>query len=210
MPTYDSDIDIVIKFENLKFDVLDYSTSMLALEVIECILQEQIGIQAKETIVPSKRCPIIKLNFNACFPQLVQQIRAEQKSSELEFSKCDISLLTSYGVYNSKLLHFLTQYDYRFRELTLILKYWAKRNELIDTTTFSSYGFTMLIIFFLQNTNPPVLPTIAQLQELAKRQPGNEAIMVNKFNFQFCNDVSMVGRSKNIQSVPDLLLDFFR
>lgn len=214
--TYDSDLDIVIKFNSVPVDILDYSTCMLALEVIQMILQNKFNIRNKDMIVPSKRCPIIKLKFNTCFPSMKNEIVQQQKNSGfnqtnlIEFNNCDISLITTYGVHNSKFLHFLTQYDRRFYELALILKYWAKKNELIDTTMFSTYAFTMLIIFFLQNQNPPVLPPINKLQSLAKIQPNKAPVKLHKYSFEFCDDIDMIGKSNNIQSTQELLIEFFR
>ena len=75
--------------------------------------------------------------------------------------------------------------------MTLVLKYWAKKNALINTEAFSSYAFTQLIIFYLQTITPRILPPIGELQELARKQNKPE-LQVHRWNFEFCDDVQVV------------------
>ena len=112
----------------------------------------------------------------------------------------------------SALLNFFTQYQTRFRQMTLLLKYWAKQNGLINTESFSSYSFTLLIIFYLQcGCNPWVLPSIERLQALArtgrKRKP---EIKIHRYNFEFCDNRYKIDQSKNTDSVARLIVGFFR
>src|SRR5699024_4690116 len=85
------------------------------------------------------------------------------------------------------------------------LKYWAKRHELIGTFTFSTYAFTMLIIFFLQRRK--ILPTFRRMQKLAK-----EKIQVHKWNFGFCDDPTLMRSSSELSraTTEELIRGFFR
>lgn len=199
--TSNSDFDLFVKFENLDVDVLDYYSSMLTLEIIESIFKTKFYLQVKKhssSIIQSRRCPIIKLNFANFFTKL------PDNHINLKFNKCDISLISMYGVYNSRLLNFFTKFDKRFYKLALILKYWAKTNELISPYMFSTYAFTMLIIYFLQKEN--ILPTIEQMLSVKDQQP----FFIHKWNFGFCDDISKLPKSKNNNSVPTLLVKFFK
>ena len=83
---FDSDLDVFLKFEALSLDVLDYETSMLALLVIRRILERKMGFQiGDEFLFGARRCPIISLDFEACFsPQ------SRCPFGNVKYQKCDI------------------------------------------------------------------------------------------------------------------------
>ena len=120
------------------------------------------------------------------------------------------SIRTPYAIHCSELLKFFVNYDRRFYEMAMLIKFWAKNRGLIHPKLISTYGLYLMVVFMLQNTSPPVLPTIERLQQLALQQPGKTAIKVHEYNFEFCDDVYMIGRSKNTQSTSELIAAFFR
>ena len=69
-----------------------------------------------------------------------------------------------------------------------------------------------MVLFYLQNTDPPVLPSIGRLQELARDQDGwpRPVAKLHGYDFDFCDDVDRIGRSQNTQSTAALLAGFFR
>lgn len=79
--------------------------------------------------------------------------------------QCDISLLSSMGVQNSKLIAYLLHLDRRVLKLAILIKYWSKVYSLTGPNVLPNYGLTMLVIFFLQMKN--ILPPISVLQENA-------------------------------------------
>lgn len=209
LSTYDADLDIVIKFDSIPEDIrVDFSTSMLALEIILMVLKHKLGltISNENTIIPSRRCPIIKLDFYWCFPELKEYVNS-LSNNNLQFNKCDISVNKCYGIYNSQWLNFLVQLEPRFYQLTLILKYWAKKQNLIDSGFFSSYGWTLMIVFYLQNTVPPILPSLEQLQE--KQTDINSELKFHGYRFDFCQNQSAIEKTKNVQCVSELITGFF-
>lgn len=58
------------------------------------------------------------------------------------------------------------QIDPRMVQLSLIVKRWAKRRGINSAFkgTLSSYAYVILVIFFLQTRNPPVLPALQQIR----------------------------------------------
>lgn len=209
--TFDSDLDIFVKFDQLFSVILDYNTALLSLEAIEQILSYELNEKKfSSTIVKSRRCPIIKLNFRLYFHRFRNEISNDEFRKELEFNKCDISVKSIYGVLNSKFLNFLSKYEERFYKMALILKFWAKEAELIDRYALSTYAFTMLIIYFLQAQQPQILPSVELLQNMAKRKKNFKPLKVHKWNFEFCDDINQIGRSCNRSSVQELLVQFFK
>ena len=62
-------------------------------------------------------------------------------------------------------------YDPRLRPLIYGVRYWAKVKDIAGSAQasprLSNYALTMMVIFYLQNTNPRVVPTVARLAELS-------------------------------------------
>lgn len=69
LASFSSDLDLVLKFEHLPVDVIDYDTCLLVLETVRPIINYQLGFDIKEKFIhPSRRCPIIAMDFNNCLP----------------------------------------------------------------------------------------------------------------------------------------------
>lgn len=79
---------------------------------------------------------------------------------------CDLTVDNIKGVMNSKFIASLLSLDPRIRPFLLMLKLWAKTHRLTgaDQGTITSYALTLLGIFYLQRTTPPLIPPIASLQ----------------------------------------------
>ena len=68
----------------------------------------------------------------------------------------------------TELLKVLCAMDYRLRPLLFTVLHWAKLMELCGPgVRLTSYALTLLVIFYMQNTRPPVLPSIQHLSHIA-------------------------------------------
>ncbi|GMH35557.1 hypothetical protein BSKO_03425 [Bryopsis sp. KO-2023] len=78
---------------------------------------------------------------------------------------CDLSIGNSSGVFKSQLLAEVLKMDSRVRELVVIVKKWARANNMNDPTcgSFNSYCLTLLVISFSQTRQPPLLPPFKDL-----------------------------------------------
>ncbi len=92
--------------------------------------------------------------------------------------------------------------------MSMLIKYWAKRAGLIGKETLSTYGLYMMIVFIMQQTSPPILPTIERLQELAQLQLNYVPIKVGKYNFAFCDNPATIGRSHCPMTTEELVVKF--
>lgn len=212
--TYDSDIDLFIEFSKLN-DVaigIDFETGVLALRLIDELIAQNIFFKGRKThVVYSRRCPILKLDFENMFQSLAKKLTIKEKSN-IRFNKCDISLSQMSGVTNSRILSFLTTFDYRFKQMAMLLKFWAKQNGIISQDGLSTYAFTMLVIFFLQTRKPSVLPTFDYLKRVNSNSSNHKADnnRVGMWDFECCTDISLVGISENKDPVEKLIVWFFR
>ena len=74
----------------------------------------------------------------------------------------DISSSNELALHNTRLLRQYTRLDTRVAPLGLAIKKWAKVFNVNDAAagTLSSYALTIMLIHYLQNTEPAVLPSL--------------------------------------------------
>ncbi|WFD21692.1 RNA uridylyltransferase [Malassezia equina] len=152
--------------------------------------------------LPHARIPIIKIR--------------QAPTSDVPYEiACDIGFNNEVALANTHLLLTYAQLDpQRLRALVLFLKVWAKRRKLNSpfTGTLSSYGYTLLVLFFLVHVKQPaVLPN---LQRIPSDTPlSRDDVMLGGHNVYFYDNMDVLSQtwhSMNTESVGELLLDFFR
>lgn len=99
--------------------------------------------------------------------------------------------------------------------ISFAVKVWTKRRKLNSpyTGTLSSYGYTLLMIFFLSHVKRPVvLPNLQQIPPSAT-STRSANVTLNGNNIYFYDDVATLRKewsSSNTENVGELLIDFFR
>ncbi|KAG1453150.1 hypothetical protein G6F46_009486 [Rhizopus delemar] len=121
---------------------------------------------------------------------------------EMQLS-CDINVNNTVALENTKMIKVYVSLDPRVRPLIMIVKHWTKQRLLNDAAnggTLSSYTWTCMIINFLQQREPPILPVL--------HEADNEAVD----EYYFCDDVKKWEGFglKNKESLGGLLYAFFR
>jgi len=104
------------------------------------------GFEIKR-VINTASIPIIKLECKYGFGKRVS---------------CDLGINNITGVFNSELIKAYCNLDERVRPFLILIKEWAKKNEICDASksTLSSYGWSLLGINFLQTREPPVVPSL--------------------------------------------------
>uniref|UniRef100_A0A6A7FM67 Terminal uridylyltransferase 4-like isoform X1 n=1 Tax=Hirondellea gigas TaxID=1518452 RepID=A0A6A7FM67_9CRUS len=125
----------------------------------------------------------------------------------------DLSLYNTLALHNTKLLWTYSVIDPRVKVLGYGLKYFAKRCDIGDASrgSLSSYAFTLLLIHFLQQVQPPVVPVLQKLYN--KDNPPTE-VQVEGWNAWFYSDLKNMykawpGYRKNKKSVGELWIEMF-
>lgn len=121
---------------------------------------------------------------------------------ELQLS-CDINVNNTLALQNTKMIKNYVALDPRVRPLIMVIKHWTKQRALNDAAnggTLSSYTWTCMIINFLQQRSPPVLPILHQMNNQ------------NRDEDYFCDDSHILSQfhSDNNESLGGLLYSFFR
>ncbi|KAL7313891.1 hypothetical protein PS15m_007571 [Mucor circinelloides] len=89
---------------------------------------------------------------------------------ELQIS-CDINVNNTIALQNTKMIKTYVALDSRVRPLIMTIKHWTKQRSLNDAAnggTLSSYTWTCMIINFLQQRQPPILPVLHQIENQGK------------------------------------------
>eukprot|EP01042_Synura_sphagnicola_P000622 gene622-681_t len=122
----------------------EYSQKSAAIQQIGDFLREQSEMFENVQVRATARIPIVIF---------------EDKLSGLE---CDISFNNPLALQNTALLNLYSRLDDRVRPLAYLIKIWAKNRKINNPFegTLSSYGYILTLIYFLQNTQPPVLPNL--------------------------------------------------
>ncbi|OQS03776.1 hypothetical protein THRCLA_21068 [Thraustotheca clavata] len=78
---------------------------------------------------------------------------------------CDVCVENALALRNTRLLRTYALADPRVRILAYFIKAWVKSREMNNAAqgTLSSYGYLLMLIHYLQRTNPPVLPVLQTL-----------------------------------------------
>uniref|UniRef100_A0A8C4YY12 CCHC-type domain-containing protein n=1 Tax=Gadus morhua TaxID=8049 RepID=A0A8C4YY12_GADMO len=127
----------------------------------------------------------------------------------------DISLYNTLALHNTHLLACYAAIDWRVKILCYVMKVFAKMCDIGDASrgSLSSYAYTLLALFFLQQRNPPVIPVLQEIYDGEKKPE----LLVDGWNVYFFDDLkALPGRwpqhGKNVETVGQLwlgLLQFY-
>ncbi|XP_019863494.1 PREDICTED: speckle targeted PIP5K1A-regulated poly(A) polymerase-like, partial [Amphimedon queenslandica] len=152
--------------------------------------------------LPSARCPIVRFTV-----------------SSLNVS-CDVSVNRRLGPYNSKLLKAYLNFDKRVSPLLYLLKSWLRTCGVMGfkRTQINNYSLSLMLIYALQKTSPPVLPCFQDPKTwpLNMEWYGGAGFMLRKheaeyidgWKVDFVNPNSLLP-SKNTSSIAELAHHFF-
>ena len=117
---------------------------------------------------------------------------------------CDVNFTSCFGYYNSRFISSIMSFDCRIRDLAVILKLWSKSHKIAERMIMSNYCLVMLLIFYLQNLEQPMLDSIKNSQ--ASQNP---IILDNKYrwNVSFNDKINLT--QQNQLSLRQLLIGFF-
>lgn len=125
----------------------------------------------------------------------------------------DISLYNTLALHNTHLLSSYAAIDPRVKYLCYIMKVFTKMCDIGDASrgSLSSYAYTLMVLYFLQQRNPPVIPV---LQEICTSSCKPE-ILVDGWNVYFFSQMEELAKywteyGKNKESVGELWLGLLR
>ncbi|XP_071436116.1 terminal uridylyltransferase 7 [Pithys albifrons albifrons] len=187
-----SDLDICMTIDGL--ETAEGLDCIRIIEDLAKVLKKQSGLKNVLPITTAK-VPIVKFDH----------IR-----SGLEV---DISLYNTLALHNTRLLSSYAAIDPRVKYLCYTMKVFTKMCDIGDASrgSLSSYAYTLMVLYFLQQRNPPVIPV---LQEIYK-EPRKPEILVDGWNVYFFDKIEELSvvwpdYGKNTESVGQLWLGLLR
>ncbi|KAJ7962259.1 UTP:RNA uridylyltransferase 1-like [Quillaja saponaria] len=119
---------------------------------------------------------------------------------------CDICINNVLAVVNTKLLRDYAQIDERLRQLTFIVKHWAKSRGVNETYqgTLSSYAYVLMCIHFLQQRRPAILPCLQEMET-------TYSVTVDEVKCAYFDQVEKLGDfgRRNSETIAQLVWAFF-
>ncbi|KAJ0015823.1 hypothetical protein NQD34_014113 [Periophthalmus magnuspinnatus] len=174
---------------------IDLSTASAAevLDLVATILKRCVPNVDKVHVVSTARLPVVKFHHK-----------------ELNLHG-DITLNNRLAVRNTRFLQLCSGAEERLRHLVYTVRLWAKQKQLAGNPSgggplLNNYALTLLVIFYLQNCDPPVLPTVDQLKHMACEE---EECVIEDWDCTFPTQAIAVPASKNTQDLCGLLAGFF-
>uniref|UniRef100_A0A671L0B2 RNA uridylyltransferase n=1 Tax=Sinocyclocheilus anshuiensis TaxID=1608454 RepID=A0A671L0B2_9TELE len=127
----------------------------------------------------------------------------------------DISLYNTLALHNTQLLASYAAIDARVKILCYVMKVFAKVCDIGDASrgSLSSYAYTLMVLYFLQQRSPPVIPVLQEMY-VGEKKP---VVLVDGWDVHFFSDLKNLhkywpGYKKNKESVGQLwfgLLQFY-
>lgn len=180
----DSDLDICMTLDG---DPTGKNVDCVAiLNRVNSVLSRSNRVRSLEAIL-SARVPILKFRFDS--------------------TDVDLSMYNLCAISNSKLLKTYARFDRRVAPLFFLVKRYAKCCGIADASkgSLSSYAWSLMVIHYLQQTNPPILPVLQECPE-GRKKP---VIGVNGWNVWFNSDVDSYRLQENTSSLTQLFKGFF-
>ncbi|XP_054467123.1 terminal uridylyltransferase 7 isoform X2 [Anoplopoma fimbria] len=125
----------------------------------------------------------------------------------------DISLYNTLALHNTHLLALYATIDRRVKILCYVMKVFAKMCDIGDASrgSLSSYAYTLMVLFFLQQRDPPVIPVLQEIYD-GKKKP---EVLVDGWNVYFFDDLKALPSrwpqyGKNKETVGELWLGLLR
>ncbi|KAF7665456.1 hypothetical protein LDENG_00143220 [Lucifuga dentata] len=125
----------------------------------------------------------------------------------------DISLYNTLALHNTHLLASYAAIDRRVKILCYVMKVFTKMCDIGDASrgSLSSYAYTLMVLFFLQQRKPPVIPVLQEIYD-GKVKP---KMMVDGWNVYFFDDLKAISsrwphNGRNTETVGELWLGLLR
>lgn len=159
----------------------------ISLKHIEKVLQSK-NFASNIVLIPA-RVPVIKFRDNVC--QLDVTLNLNQEVS----------------IRNTQLIRDYAKMDWRFPQLAMIVKQWARENHINSAVdkSISPYSWTLMVIHYLQVVEPPVLPCLQKMVPQRYEIKGDLEEEINKRR-----QIPVKWHSKNQNTLKQLMKGLFR
>ncbi|XP_019386883.1 PREDICTED: poly(A) RNA polymerase, mitochondrial [Crocodylus porosus] len=122
---------------------------------------------------------------------------------------CDLTANNRIALRSSELLYIYGNFDSRVRALVFGIRCWARTHGITSSTSgpwITNFSLTMMVLFFLQKRKPPILPTLAELKNLADAEDKH---VIGGHDCTFVSNLNKINQTENTETLDVLLNEFF-
>uniref|UniRef100_A0A0P4WEV4 CCHC-type domain-containing protein n=1 Tax=Scylla olivacea TaxID=85551 RepID=A0A0P4WEV4_SCYOL len=188
-----SDLDICLTFEgNPKGQNIDH------IKIIESLAEKLKRYRQCGHVfaITTAKVPIVKFSIRRAYLE------------------GDLSLYNTLALQNTKLLYTYARIDRRVKCLGYAMKYFAKLCDIGDASrgSLSSYAYILMVLHYLQQCKPPVIPVLQELYDHTKPAP---QLIIDGWNAWFYDDLDGLKKEwkdygKNTDTVGQLWVNMLR
>ncbi|CAF3156096.1 unnamed protein product [Rotaria socialis] len=189
-----SDLDVCIVFKDQREEHTDEALQIMK-RILKSMRSSSDTFESVQPILHAK----------------VPIIRSKHRRLQIEI---DISFHNMLAIENTRLLKAYADIDPRVSQLGYMIKHLAKSCDIGDASrgTLSSYAYIIMVIHFLQQIKPSVLPV---LQQLSDNQTTKDSMYkkCSKWNVYFydnLHEINNLWKNENKLSVGKLWIEFLR
>ncbi|XP_068160687.1 poly(A) RNA polymerase, mitochondrial [Antennarius striatus] len=156
-------------------------------ECVEHFMPGSVGVQK----ILNARCPLLRF--------------MHQPSG----FQCDLTANNRVAVKSTELLYLYSELDPRVRHLVFAVRSWARAQGITSRVSgawITNFSLTLMVLFFLQTRNPPIIPTLDHLKDLAG--PSDQSVIEGQ-DCTFVSDVTKIPLQSNTETLECLLCGFF-
>ncbi|GCC26688.1 poly(A) RNA polymerase, mitochondrial isoform X1 [Chiloscyllium punctatum] len=178
---------------------MEYQTKRVASERVatqntlsvigECIDQFAPGCVGIQKIL-NARCPLVRF------------------SHQPSGFQCDLTANNRIAMRSTELLYIYSNIDPRVRALVFGVRCWARVQGITSSVPgcwITNFSLTMMVLFLLQKRNPPIIPTLDQLRDLAEAE---DECIIESHDCTFVSN-NKIKPSQNTETLEELLQEFF-
>ncbi|KAM8822570.1 poly(A) RNA polymerase, mitochondrial [Spinachia spinachia] len=158
--------------------------------IADCVKQFGPGCVGVQKIL-NARCPLVRF--------------AHQPSG----FQCDLTANNRVAMKSTELLYLYGELDPRVRHLVFTVRCWARAHAItssIPGAWITNFSLTIMVLFFLQNRSPSVIPTLDHLRDLAG--PADKSFIEGN-DCTFVSDFGKIHLQSNPETLEKLLCEFF-
>jgi len=126
---------------------------------------------------------------------------------------CDICINNLLALQNTQLLADYSRIDPRVQPLGIVIKYWAKRRQINEPYqgTLSSYAYILMVLNFLQQRKPPIIPCLQQYHDPDDPLP-LQRVELDGFDCYYYKKIDRLKDfgKENKETLGELLFGFFK
>lgn len=182
--------DMYVEYHMKKANSDRAVTQSVLTVIAECLEQFGPGCVGVQKIL-NARCPLV---------------RFQHQPSGFQ---CDLTSSNRLSMRTADLLYLFGELDARVRPLVFTVRCWARAHGVTSSIAgawITNFSLTIMVLFFLQRRNPPIVPTLERLKELAEP---SETCIVDGTDCTFTTDFHRISLEDNTETLDQLLRDFF-